>query len=141
MALTNNLKSQHDSAVGAVEGVDKSIGEDTSHSSGSFTNKRKYYILNIDNTNEDGVHPLTYGKNRQKVTQKPKSGEREKIMLKQKNQAQLNNASMLSKDYPIIHEQKSNQELDIIDGVLTDRHRDSSSNEKLAINQMQSARN
>ena len=64
MALTNDLKSQEC----AVEGVDKSIGEDTSHSSGSFTNKRKYYILNIDNTNDDAsIHPLAYGKNRQKV--------------------------------------------------------------------------
>ena len=47
--LSQNLMGQHES----VEGVDKSIGEDTSHSSGSFTNKRKYYILNIDNTNEE----------------------------------------------------------------------------------------
>ncbi len=37
----------------SVEGIDKSIGEDTSHSSGSYTSKRKYYILNIDNTNKD----------------------------------------------------------------------------------------
>ena len=60
MALTANLKSQE----GIVEGVDKSIGEDTSHSSGSFTNKRKYYILNIDNTKDEGIHQLAYGKNR-----------------------------------------------------------------------------
>ena len=38
----------------SVEGVDKSIGEDTSHSSGSYTSKRKYYILNIDNTKNNG---------------------------------------------------------------------------------------
>ena len=34
-----------------MEGVDKSIGEDTDRSSqGSYETKRKYYILNIDNT-------------------------------------------------------------------------------------------
>jgi len=46
--LTENLMIRK-----SAEGVDKSIGEDTSHSSGSYTSKRKYYILNIDNTNKD----------------------------------------------------------------------------------------
>ena len=43
-----------------IEGIDKSIGEETSHSAGSFTKKRNYYILNIDNTKEDEINLATY---------------------------------------------------------------------------------
>ena len=48
--MTDDLVPEGD--VDEVEGVDKSIGDDTSqHSSaGSSDANRKYYILNIDNT-------------------------------------------------------------------------------------------
>lgn len=56
-ALTKNVMAHRVS----VEGVDKSIGEETSHSSGSYTrSRRKCYILNIDNTKDETVNLATY---------------------------------------------------------------------------------
>ena len=55
-ALTKDVMNR-----ASVQGVDKSIGEETSHSSGSYTrSRRKCYILNIDNTKEEGVNLATY---------------------------------------------------------------------------------
>ena len=51
--LSKDFKNMTDDLIAqrSVEGVDKSIGEDTDRSSqGSYETKRKYYILNIDNT-------------------------------------------------------------------------------------------
>ena len=58
-ALTRNVMMEKHSSQG-IEGIDKSIGEETSHSAGSFTKKRNYYILNIDNTKEDEINLATY---------------------------------------------------------------------------------
>ena len=52
--LTDNLMVKR-----SIEGIDKSIGEGSSHSSGSYTKRNKYYILNIDNK-DDEVKLATY---------------------------------------------------------------------------------
>lgn len=68
--LSKDFKSMTEDLVPSeeVEGVDKSIGDDTSqHSSGgSYDPNRKYYILNIDNT-ENATGTLTQFNNKQMV--------------------------------------------------------------------------
>ena len=84
--MTTHLLNRGDGGS-SVEGVDKSIGEDISHSSRSFTNKnpkqqRKYYILNIDNSNNNGIQLASANLGPTSPAESRKSSKKEQIIFK-----------------------------------------------------------
>lgn len=140
-AMTKNVMGRTTS----VEGVDKSIGEESSHSSGHYTrSRRKCYILNIDNTKDEGVHLDTYNSlsPHEIASPAPTVGVSHHSQTVPTNfrgghEGSKDN-SMLSKHRGVLGiQQVARSKLPYpVDEFMTDRNIESSSNERIPISQM-----